>query len=199
MNDFVSVKETVLVSYEISERSPVYDFLVNFFNYEPLSQLMQGAGMAVLTLLISFAIGIFIHNLSASQRKRGFLDLHVALDYVWRFKRSVVLLLLVVTAPFLMGIENLFVQALVFLVWASALTGLLIIIFRLYGWVKGDKNEFRIKYLSDFHKSPRDRLVSWVNLWSSDNNANDRFQEEVFLYLFHRILIHLLVLKKMKI
>ena len=167
-----------------------------FFNYEPLSQLMQGAGMAVLTLLISFAIGIFIHHLSDGQRKGNFLDLHVALDYVWRFKLSVALLLIVVIAPFLISIENLIFQATVFVIWLAALIGLLVIIFRLYEWVKGDKNDFRRNYLADFPKSRRDKVVSWVDLWSSDTNADDRYQEKDFFVPFSRDIDSLLISAK---
>jgi len=77
--------------------------LEDFLSYEPLSQLMQGASMAVLTILISFAIGIFIHHLSDGERKGNLLDLHVALDHVWLFVPSLFITGAMVTAPFLMG------------------------------------------------------------------------------------------------
>jgi len=158
--------------------------LIDFFNYEPLSQLMQGAGMAVLTLLISFAIGIFINHLDNRERKGSFLDLHVALDYVWRFKYSVVLLLLVEIVPFFMGVNNIWLQVFFFTIWIVALVGLIRILFRLYEWVKGDKNNSRIKYLSDFPKSKRDKIVSWLDLWSTDTNLDNRFNEKDFFIPF---------------
>lgn len=140
--------------------------------------------MAILTLLISFAIGIFIHHLGDGERKGNFLDLHVALDYVWLFKPSLFILIIVVISPFFMGNENLNIKAFVFVLWALALIGLLWILLRLYAWVKGDKDDFRRKYLSDFPKSPRDKIVSWGDFWSTDTNVGSRFIEKDFFVPF---------------
>src|SRR3990167_1527389 len=91
--------------------------LEDFLNYEPLSQLMQGASMAVLTILISFAIGIFVHHLSDGERKGSLLDLHVALDYVWLFVPSLVIVGIMVTVPFFMGMGELDFKTIVFAIW----------------------------------------------------------------------------------
>lgn len=177
-------REVVNVTYIVTPEIKVISFLDSFLNYEPISQLMQGAGVAVLTLLISFAIGIFIHHLDDGRRRKNFLDLHVALDYVWMFKRSVAFLLVVVLSPFLMSVESLFVKSLVFIVWSISLGFLIWIIFRLYGWVKGDKDDYRREYLSDFPKTPRDQIVAWGDLWASDEGTDDRFREKDFFVPF---------------
>lgn len=150
------------------------NLIVTFLNYEPLSQLMQGAGMAVLTLLISFAIGIFVHVLDNDKKEGGYLDLHVALDYVWRFKLSVALLLVVVISPFFIGVGSNVLKGFIFVTWAVALAGLLILIFRLYAWVKGNKSESRVEYLSDFPKPSRDTIVSWLDLWKMDIKTEEK-------------------------
>ncbi len=157
-----------------------------FLSYPPLPELMQGAGVAVLTLLISFAIGIFIHHLGDGERKGNFLDLHIALDYVWRFKQSVVLLVVVVITPFFMGVSNITIQLTAFILWAVALIGLILISLRLYAWVKGDKDDFRREYLSDFPKSPTDKIVTWGDFWSTDWNAQKRFTEPDFFVPFSK-------------
>lgn len=172
--------------YYITQHAPEPNPFVTFLNYDPLSQLMQGAGVAVLTLLISFAIGIFIHHLGDGERKNNFLDLHIALDYVWRFKQSVVLLLVVVITPFFMGVDSTTIQVIAFALWAIALAGLIFILLRLYAWVKGDKDDFRREYLSNFPKSPTDKIVTWSDFWSTDWNAQRRFTEPEFFVPFSR-------------
>lgn len=168
-------------------QSQIIVFLLSkFFDFPPLSELMQGAGVAVLTLLVSFAIGIFIHHLGDGEKKGNFLDLHIALDYVWRFKQSVVLLVVVVITPFLMGVNNLVVQMITFLIWAIALIGLIQTLLRLYAWVKGDKDDFRKEYLSNFPKSPTDKIVTWGDFWSTDWNAQKRFTEPDFFVPFSK-------------
>ena len=160
--------------------------LEDFLNYEPLSQLMQGASMAVLTILISFAIGIFVHHLSDGERKGGSLDLHVALDYVWLFVPSLVVVGIMVTTPFFMGIGGLDFKSLVFAVWLATFLWLFWILLRLYRWIKGDKDDFRLQYLSDFPKSPRDGTVSWRDWWSTKQTSGDRFVEKDFFVAFSK-------------
>ena len=165
-------------------RNELRCLITDFLNFQPLPELMQGAGIAVLTLLVSFAIGIFIHHLGDGERKGNFLDLRVALDYVWKFKSSVILLLVIVISPFLMSIGSVIFKLIVFIVWAVAMVELLMLLFRLYEWVKGDKDDFRRKYLSYFPKTPRDNIVSWSDFWSTDRNAKTRFTEPEFFIPF---------------
>ncbi len=147
---------------------------------------MQGAGIAVLTLLISFAIGIFIHHLGDGERKGNFLDLHVALDQVWLFKPSLLILLVVVISPFFMGLDSAGLKAAIFFVWAVALLALFWILLRLYMWVKGDKDDFRLSYFTKpfVPLSPRDKVVSWGNFWATDWNKERRFVEKDFFAPF---------------
>ncbi len=159
---------------------------IDFLDYPPLPELMQGAGIAVLTLLISFAIGIFIHHLGDGERKGNFLDLHVALDHVWLFKPSLFVLLVVVISPFFMGVRSFEVKAFIFLIWAVSLFLLFWILLRLYVWVKGDKDDFRLGYFTKpmLPLSPQDKIVSWSNFWSTDWNKNKRFVEKDFFTSF---------------
>jgi hypothetical protein len=159
---------------------------IDFLEYPPLPELMQGAGIAVLTLLISFAIGIFIHHLGDGERKGNFLDLHVALDHVWLFKPSLFVLLVVVISPFFMGIKSFEIKAVIFLIWAVSLFLLFWILLRLYVWVKGDKDDFRLSYFTKplLPLSPQDKIVSWGNFWSTDWNKSKRFVEKDFFTPF---------------
>jgi hypothetical protein len=147
---------------------------------------MQGAGAAILTILVSFAIGIFIHHLGAGERKGNSLDLHIALDYVWFFVPSLVMAGIMVTAPFLLGLGDLTLKSIIFLVWLITFLWLFWILLRLYRWVKGDKDDFRLQYLSNFPKSPRDKIKSWRDWWASSRNASDRFVEKDFFVAFSK-------------
>ncbi len=160
--------------------------LESFLNYQPLSQLMQGAGAAVLTILVTFAIGIFVHHLSDGERKGSSLDLHVALDYVWFFVPSLVVVGLMVTTPFFMGMGGLEFKSTVFTVWLATFLWLFWILLRLYRWVKGDKDDFRLRYLSDFRKSSRDGIASWRDWWATKRTSGDRFVEKDFFVAFSK-------------
>ncbi|MFA5877363.1 MAG: hypothetical protein WC880_03285 [Candidatus Paceibacterota bacterium] len=167
----------------------IRDFIcatINFLGYSPLPELMQGAGISVLTLLISFAIGIFIHHLGDGERKGNFLDLHIALDQVWLFKPSLLILLVVVISPFFMGVSSVALRMVIFFVWAVALLALFWILLRLYTWVKGDKDDFRLNYFTKplLPLSPRDKVVSWSNFWATDWNKERRFIEKDFFIAF---------------
>jgi len=155
----------------------------NFLNYAPLPELMQGAGAAVLTLLVSFAIGIILYHLNDRDKAGGQLDLHVALDYVWMFKLSLVPLLLVVILPFTMGAESVVWQSAIFIIWCISLILLVWIVIRLYGWVKGNKHAGRLGYLASFPKSATDKIVSWNDLWST-SDTHTRFNEKDYFVAF---------------
>ncbi len=158
--------------------------LKNFLSYDPLPELMQGAGVAVLTLLVSFAIGIFIHHLGDGEKKRNFLDLHVALDFVWLFKPSLVITAAMVVSPFFMGVNNITVRTIVFLLWFVTFILMFVILLRLYTWVKGDKDKFKLDYLSKFKKTPVDTANSWRQFWAMDSSSDNRFKDKDFFVAF---------------
>jgi hypothetical protein len=173
-----SLKLSILLNQEKSQG--VWE---SFLNYAPLPELMQGAGTAILTLLISFAIGIILHHMNDRNKAGGLLDLHVALDYVWMFKPSLAPLLIVVTLPFFMGVESTAVQSAILVVWLIGLSFLIWIVVRLYGWVKGDKHPPRLKYLANFPKNTNDKIVSWNDLWST-SQTHTRFAEKDYFIAF---------------
>ena len=156
----------------------------NFLNYAPLPELMQGAGVAVLTIFVSFAIGIFIHHLGDGEKKGNFLDLHIALDFVWFFKPSLIITAVMMVSPFFMSIDSLVVKSVVFWLWLITFILMFVILLRLYTWVKGDKDKFKLDYLSKFPKSSTDTVNSWRLFWSMDNNIDNRFNDKDFFIAF---------------
>ncbi|MEX2410386.1 MAG: hypothetical protein WD607_03270 [Candidatus Paceibacterota bacterium] len=152
-----------------------------FLNSKVLPELMQGTGIAILTFLISFAIGIFIHHLNQADEKGNYLDLHVALDHVWNLKFSIGLVLLVTTLPFLMTVDD---KLSVFSLWVISLILLIWILIRLYKWVKGNKNDYRLEYLSNYQKSSQDKIVSWESFWRTDIVDAKNLNEVDFVKIF---------------
>ena len=168
----------------------IQDFIsaiASFLEYLALPGLMQGASMAVITLLISFAIGIFVHHLGDGERNGNLLDLRIALDHVWSFKSSIWIVLVVFISPILMGaINHTLFKVVFFLIWTIGLCILCKILLSLYKWVKGNKNDFRLDYFKKTlpKSSPQDRVNSWDNFWSNDWNKEKKFVEEDFFVVF---------------
>lgn len=171
-----SLKISLLLNQESSQG--VWD---SFLNYGPLPELMQGAGMAVITLLISFAIGIILHHLSDKNKEGGQLDLHVALDHVWLFKPSLLPFLAVVILPFFMGVESIVIQSIILIAWLISLSLLVWIVVRLYGWVKGNKHQRRLDYLASFPRATTDKIISWNDLWSTTNTYTRFTEKDYFM------------------
>jgi hypothetical protein len=159
-------------------------YLTSLFAQQSITQLMQGAGMAILTLLISFAIGILIHHLGDGERKDNFLHLHVALDHVWFFKPTLVVLIINFVSPFFMGSQILFWNVFIFCIWVTSFIWLCVIVLRIYEWVKGDKDDFIKGYLSSTYKTAQDKIITWGEFWGTDLNIKKRFTEAEFFIPF---------------
>jgi hypothetical protein len=159
--------------------------LNHFFDFQPLPELMQGAGVALLTLLVPFAIGIITEHLKDRESNGNILDLHIALDHIWQFKVTFIYLLITVISPLLMSVDNIGMKSVIFLVWLSGMYGLSQILFRLYKWVKNDRNEYRKSYLTTLNgKKMESGLIAWASLWSSEQYVVDRFVEKDFFSIF---------------
>ena len=171
----------------------------NFLNYPSLPELMQGIAGAVITLQISFAIGILIELFKDQNKPEGGLELRVMLDEVWRFKQTVVITLITFFLPFLLSIHDLIFKSFVFILWLIAFYFLVIPLFRLYDWVKGNKDDARLVYLSKSSvKTPitgdllgwirgfsfRDKIESWKSLW--DKKSDSGFKDKEYFNLFSK-------------
>lgn len=140
--------------------------------------------MGIVTVLVSFGIGIFVHYLGEGREKSNNLDLHIALDYVWLFKYFLGILALSLLIPLLLSINIVIIRVIIFILWAITLVALFWLVVRLYNWVKGDKDNFKLAYLRDFPKSPRDQIMAWQDYWATNPSINSRFKEKDFFIVF---------------
>jgi hypothetical protein len=85
-----------------------------------------------------------------------------------------------------MSIDNIGMKSVIFLVWASGMYGLVQILFRLYKWVKNDRNDYRKSYLSTFTRNTESGTVPWASFWSSGQNSTDRFTEKEYFLIFSK-------------
>jgi len=172
---------------------------------------MQGVAGAVITLQISFAIGILIELFKDQNEPEGGLELRVMLDEVWRFKQTVVITIITFFLPFLLSIQDLRFKFLVFTLWLVVFYFLVIPLFRLYDWVKGNKDDARLVYLSKSSvKTPvtsnllgwiegfsfRDKIESWKSLW--DKKSDSSFKDKEYFNLFSKEIDQLLLIDSSK-
>lgn len=171
----------------------------NFLNYSPLPELMQGIAGAVITLQISFAIGILIELVKDQKKPEGGLELRVMLDEVWRFKQTVVITLVTFFLPFFLSTPNLNLKLFIFILWLIFFYFLVIPLFRLYDWVKGNKDDTRLVYLSkSIEKTQdtgsllrwmesfnfRDKIESWKSLWNKKSDSG--FKDKEYFNIFSK-------------
>lgn len=174
----------------------VSNFLIYIFtNLEKLDYLpsvIQTIGMALLTILIPFAIAI----LTEVYRKRKGqniefrnLDLHVILDKIFKIKKLLIYITLIFFPIIFWEISP---GALRFLEIIFSTIGIYLIIRTLlynYLWIKGNVFKFRFSYLKSL-KNYEDLESVWHSVWQT-KNINTRNEKE-FLKIFLSTINYLL-------
>jgi hypothetical protein len=148
------------------------------------SILMQNIGLAVVTILIPFAIAIIINILqNQNLQNNDFIDLdmHVTLDHLFRFKKLPLYLGLIFLPPLFWGVCIHLLRVIIIVLWGFGIILTFIMLFDLYGWIKGNKKDFRFSYLEKLENSNEMKIV-WKSVWSSKNinYPNDRKYLEIF-------------------
>jgi len=171
----------------------IYDFLIIHF-IEPLVKLnnlpniIQGIGIALLTILIPLAIAILadIYQKRREENKEfTYLDLHVILDNVFNIK-LLILSVFLIFLPILFwdvltGLEVLIAINLTFI-------GILLvieIIIKVYFWIKGNVFSFRFSYLKKV-KNYNDLETVWRSTWEAEN-INFQNEKEFFMIFSSKI------------
>jgi len=175
----------------------IYDFLIIYF-IEPLSKInnfpniIQGIGLALLTILIPLAIAVLADIYQKRKNKEKefvYLDLHVILDNVFNIKLLILSVFLIFLPMFfweiLIGLYKLIVVPFIF-------TGIILlvnIIFKVSHWVKGNIFDFRFSYLGKLNRY-KDLEIVWKSVWQAKNiNIQN---EQKFCKLFFSKIDHLL-------
>lgn len=162
-------------------KSGIAEFLRVFFEMDSLPELMQGAAGAIITIQISFAVGVLIESYQRRGEVNGALDLRVFLDEVWKFKLMLIATLVAFISPFFLAYHNLKGDLIFFSIWTVSLVILTLSLIRLYKGVKDTSNEFKLKYFSR-KRDKVDTQESWRSLWSG-KSAN-RFEDKAYFEHF---------------
>jgi hypothetical protein len=91
----------------------IYNFLIIRLS-EPLSKInnfsniIQGIGLALLTILIPLAIAILADIYQKRKKEYAYLDLHVILDNVFKIKIIILSVFLIFLPMFFLGNSNRF-------------------------------------------------------------------------------------------
>lgn len=184
----------------IEEITMVIDKIHDFFIIhitEHLSKMnnfpnvIQGIGLALLTILIPLAIAVLADIYQKRKNKENEfvdLDLHVILDNVFNIR-------LLIFSVFLMFIPMLFWDILIglyrfipIILNSIGIILVTVIIIRVYRWIKGNIFDFRFSYLRKVKKDD-DLGVVWKSIWGV---KKINFQDEIiFCKIFFSKIDHL--------
>jgi len=174
----------------------IYDLIVHFV--KPLDKLnnlptiIQGIGIALLTILIPLAIAVLADIYQKRrEEKREFtdLDLHLILDSVFNIRLIILSVFLIFFPIFfweiLTGIDRLITVNIIFI-------GILLvikIITNIYYWIKGNVFDFRFFYLRKL-KNYNDLEIVWSSIWQVENIniQNERKFYQIFSSTINRLL-----------
>ena len=183
----------------------IYNFFIIHFT-EHLSKMnnfpnvIQGIGLALLTILIPLAIAVLADIYQKRKNKDNEfvdLDLHVILDNVFNIR-------LLIFSVFLMFIPMLFWEILigldkliaVYFILICIILGIILVvntIFKVYRWIKGNVFDFRFSYLKKVKKYD-DLGIVWKSIWEV---KKVNFQDEIeFCKIFFSKIDHLQELPK---
>jgi hypothetical protein len=142
---------------------------IKSFNSAPA--LIQNIGLALLGILVPFAIAILIDVYQKKGRGRDDfedLDLHVILDYVFNIQLLIVYSVIVFLPLVFWEISSWPIR--LFELALSAIGQILIvrIIINVYRWTKGDVYKFRLSYLRQL-KNSQEMEVVWRSVWAATN------------------------------
>lgn len=143
---------------------------------------LQNTGLAIITILIPFAIAVLVDILQTKDLKNYYtLDLHVVLDRVFRLKYLIFFSAAMFLPPFFWTVVIWPIKIFILFSWFIGAYQLLRIIIDLYTWVKGDSYNFRYSYLESIEQ--KDGLVpAWRSVWDATNENSDI--EQKFFNIF---------------
>jgi len=148
-------------------------FLMSTFwdEFDGLPSVIQGLAFALVAILIPLAIAILqdVYQKKTPDAKYVDLDLHVALDHVFRIKVLVLCLALIFLPMLFWDVST---GLLRWLLLAVSVSGIVVIVRlplrNIYRWVKGNTFPFQLKYLANL-RNDEDLPVVWRSVWQVQN------------------------------
>lgn len=161
--------------------------LVHFVENETLPGLMQTVGIAYLTILVPLAVAILIYLVQEKDGNTGHyssLNLHTVLDRIIRFRLLLISIGFIFIPVMFWSVSSSTWRLVILILWLVALVFLVNILINVYQWVKGNRQEYRLKYLNSKLK-PDDLIESFSSIWSVD--GNDATEREYFIIFTSKI------------
>lgn len=162
------------------------NFLDKFVKQDNLPTVIQGLGIALITILIPFTIAILsdIYQ-KRRQGKNDYvdLDLHVILDKVFKIKYVILSVFLIFTPLFFWSLLDRYLKFFAFIGVILGIYLLIKTIFDIYKWIKGNVFGYRFSYLKKM-KSYEDLEIIWKSIWQV-KNINYQNEKE-FINIFYQ-------------
>jgi hypothetical protein len=163
-------------------------FLENIAKIENFPNIIQGIGLALLTILIPLAIAVLADVYQKRKNKDNKfvqLDLNVILDSIFNIRWLIFYVFLIFVPLFFW---NIFIGLWKFIVIILSFAGiafLTVIIINVYHWIKGNVFAYRFSYLRKV-KTDNDLEVIWKSVWETPN-INIQNEKELFKIFFNKI------------
>ena len=158
--------------------SHAFDTAVN------IPTLMQTVGIALLTVLIPFAIAILSNFLRRGDQGKDsaflILDLYVILENIFVVRNILFSIFIILIPPFFWDVIPLF-RFFIMFIWAGGVIWLTIMIYEVYQWRTVQDSSLRFKFLERVHDIDK-MNTSWASVWTAQNIDNR--DERVYLKLF---------------
>jgi hypothetical protein len=165
------------------------DYLLeNIAKIENFPNIIQGIGLALLTILIPLAIAVLADVYQKRKNKDNKfvqLDLNVILDSVFNIRWLIFYVFLIFVPLFFW---NIFIGLWKFIVIILSFAGiafLTVIIINVYHWIKGNVFAYRFSYLRKVKKDS-DLEISWRSIWEA-KKINIQNEKEFYKIFFNRI------------
>jgi amino acid transporter len=148
--------------------------------------ILQGIGMAIITILIPVAIAIF-----RERKEFEILDRNVILDHVVKARRILVYLALIFLPLLFWNISNPWLRFLELIIWGIGVYFMVKVLINSYHWIKGNKFILRFDYLRNL-RNLKDIEESWRSVWETQNINTQN--EGKFFEMFSSVIDQLLKL-----
>ena len=163
-------------------------FIENLSKIENFPNIIQGIGLALLTILIPLAIAV-LADVYQKRKNKGdefvHLDLHVILDNVFNIRLLILSVFLIFLPLFFW---NIFIGLWKLIIIVLSFMGtvlLTVIIIKVYRWIKGNVFLYRFSYLKKAKKDT-DLEIVWKSVWEV-TKINIQNEKEFFVIFFNKI------------
>ncbi len=157
-----------------------------FSKSEMFPAIIQGLGIALLTILIPLAIAVLTDLFQKRKDKDDefvHLDLNVILDSIFNIRRLIFSVLLVFIPLLFWNIFSGLWKLVSICLPSIGIASITLIIINVYRWIKGNVFKYRFSYLRKVKKD-NDLEITWKSVWKAQGIENEH--EKEFLKIFFK-------------